>query len=34
MPAYSGPALGARLAALEGAWIASGFTATKAKLCG
>ena len=32
MPAYSGPALGARLAGLEDAWIASGFALGKAAL--
>ncbi len=32
MPELSGPRLGARLAELEAAWIASGFTATKAEL--
>jgi len=34
MPAYRGPALGARLAALEDRWIASGFTLTQADLLG
>lgn len=32
MPALSGPALGARLKALEEAWIASGFRATRQEL--
>ncbi|SFR00825.1 CCA tRNA nucleotidyltransferase [Poseidonocella sedimentorum] len=32
MPDYTGPALGARLAALRSAWIASGFTLTRAEL--
>ncbi|MCT8158555.1 CCA tRNA nucleotidyltransferase [Pseudoruegeria sp. SHC-113] len=32
MPALSGPALGARLKALEADWIASGFTLTRAEL--
>jgi poly(A) polymerase/tRNA nucleotidyltransferase (CCA-adding enzyme) len=32
MPAFTGPALGARLAFLEGEWIASGFSLTKAQL--
>ncbi len=34
MPTYQGPALGARLAALETRWIASGFTLTRADLLG
>jgi poly(A) polymerase/tRNA nucleotidyltransferase (CCA-adding enzyme) len=34
MPAYEGAALGARLAALKTAWIASGFTLGKAELLG
>ena len=32
IPAYEGPALGARLAALEARWIASGFTLTREAL--
>ncbi len=32
MPTYEGAALGARLAALKAAWIASGFSLTKAEL--
>ncbi|SLN24809.1 CCA-adding enzyme [Pseudoruegeria aquimaris] len=32
MPAYSGPALGARLKELEARWIASGFTLTRDEL--
>jgi poly(A) polymerase len=32
MPAHSGPALGERLKALESAWIASGFAATREEL--
>jgi poly(A) polymerase len=32
MPAYTGAALGARLARLEQAWIASGMEATRARL--
>ena len=32
MPGLTGPELGARLAALEAGWIASGFTKTKAEL--
>jgi poly(A) polymerase len=32
MPALSGPALGARLKALEARWIASGFTLTREAL--
>lgn len=32
MPAYSGPALGARLSRLKSAWIASGFSLSKAEL--
>ena len=32
MPAYSGPALGARLKLLEAHWIASGFSATRENL--
>lgn len=32
MPAYEGPALGARLAALETRWIASGFALTREEL--
>lgn len=32
MPDYTGPALGRRLAELEEAWIASGFTLTRAQL--
>ena len=32
MPRYTGSALGARLKALEAAWIASGFTATREEL--
>ncbi|MGA1275482.1 MAG: CCA tRNA nucleotidyltransferase, partial [Gemmobacter sp.] len=32
IPAYEGPALGARLAALEARWIASGFTLTRQDL--
>lgn len=34
MPAYRGPALGARLAELENRWIASGFTLTRDALLG
>ena len=34
MPAYKGPALGARLAALEDRWIASGFTLGREALLG
>jgi poly(A) polymerase len=34
MPAYQGPALGVRLAALETRWIASGFTLTRDDLLG
>jgi poly(A) polymerase len=34
MPAHKGPALGARLAALENRWIASGFTLTRDDLLG
>jgi len=34
MPAYAGPALGARLTALEDRWIASGFTLTRDQLLG
>ncbi len=34
MPAYKGPALGARLAALERRWIASGFTLSRDDLLG
>ncbi len=34
MPAFQGPALGVRLAALERAWIASGFSLTRAGLLG
>ena len=32
IPAYEGAALGARLAALEARWIASGFTLTRQDL--
>ncbi|MFZ9134034.1 MAG: hypothetical protein ACO21B_12585, partial [Gemmobacter sp.] len=32
IPAHEGPALGARLAALEARWIASGFTLTREAL--
>ncbi len=34
MPGFQGPALGARLAELEQAWIASGFALTRAELLG
>lgn len=34
MPTYTGPALGARLAALEARWIASGFTMSREALLG
>lgn len=34
MPGFTGPALGARLAALEARWIASGFSLTRADLLG
>ena len=32
-PEYAGPALGARLRALERAWIDSGFSLSGAQLC-